>query len=322
MAIPIWKDYYVSLGSADSIEYRILCNDAVIYTGKSFKRPGESANQIRINDICADYLEVSDSAFPTFKVQVYSQNAWTQKGQTQFYNDWSYDGFFDPTDGLSKPIIKKFDRRQWIVFSEHNATSIKVIFYYIDGSYEQMDIPVEIPEDLTTGTDFVKDLAPVRSGTAFFRLPEDDIASFSINGERFEVVDSCCRYALYYENAHGGWDSLLIEGNHLVKENLTRHTRSQEYNNTNVSNRGARNFANEIVKTMTLHTSWISDKGSQRMHHLLNSCKVYLYDMEMDIIIPVVLTGTSNQYKTYKSNGCQLVNYAIEVSFADSRVRR
>lgn len=323
MASPIWKDYYVSLGTADSVEYRILCNSEVIYTGKAWKRPGEDTNKIRINEICADYLEQSESSLSTFVVQTYSLSSWVQKASVQFYNDWSYDDHFSPVlDGIAQPVNKRIDRRQWVSYSSLGASSIKVLFYYANGTHEQMNIPIEIPEEFEPDTDFLKDLAPQRTGTAFFRLPSDNVVAFSILGERYEVVESCCKYVLYYENAYGGWDSLLIEGNHSMTDNLTRQTRTVEYDNQLVQNRGTRNYINEITKTITLHTSWLSDEESLKMHHLLNSCKVYLYDMEKDYIIPVVLTNTTTSYKTYKNNGCQLVNYAIELSFADSRIRR
>ena len=49
---------------------------------------------------------------------------------------------------------------------------------------------------------------------------------------------------------------------------------------------------------------------------------VYLYDSHADAMIPVLLTNTTTEYKTYKGNGGQLVNYAIEVEFANRRIRR
>ena len=73
---------------------------------------------------------------------------------------------------------------------------------------------------------------------------------------------------------------------------------------------------------MTLHTSWLSDDESSRMHHLLNSTEVYLFNLEKQEMIPVVLKNTITEYKTYKGNGGKLVNYAIEVEFANERTRK
>ena len=113
-----------------------------------------------------------------------------------------------------------------------------------------------------------------------------------------------------------------MEGNHSESDSLVRKTRSVEYDNSEQLNRGRKNYAVEITKRMTLHTSWMSDEESSRMHHLLNSPEVYLYDMEEGKFIPVLLTNTTTEYKTYKGNGGRLVNYAIEVEYANERVRR
>lgn len=335
MINPIWKDYYVSLGDADSAEYRILCNDEVIYSGKAWKRPGHATNDIRINDICADYLsnvipnlsaEFTEVGYPTFSVETYSDSAWSQVASVQFSNDWSYDYDYDPeTMGLSFPINAKIDARQWIVFSAYNASFIKAEITLQDGSVIMVGIPVEISPSFNVdfNSDFAKSIRSAQTGTAVFNLSQyDGIKSVKIEGKEFQVVAGCSRYALYYANAHGGWDSLLIDGNHSESDNLTRHTREVEYDNRNVSNRGTKNYINEVSKALTLHTSWMSDEESSRMHHLLNATEVYLYDIVKEQMIPVLLKNTTTEYKTFKGNGGKLINYTIEVSYANERIRR
>ena len=144
--------------------------------------------------------------------------------------------------------------------------------------------------------------------------PDEHLHYFPINAN--------LKYALYYRNAYGGVDVFLIEGNHKEVDNLTRHTREVEYDNSDVMNRGRQNYVNEISKSLILHTSWLTDEEASRMHHLLNSNEVYLYDIPNEKMIPVILKNTTTEYKTYKSNGCKLVDYAIEVEFANKRVRR
>ena len=340
MANPIWKDYYVSLGSADSIEYRILCNDEVIYSGKAWKRPGHSTNEIRINDICADYLKhefpgLEQSKFTgsnqplTFRIQKrveVPQPGWMVVKDVMFDNDWSYDYDFNPaTMGLSFPINRKVDSRQWIVHSAYNASSIRADITLKDGTSFFIIIPVEISPSFNAdfNSDFAREVRSAQTGTAVFNLSEyGNIKSVKIDKVTYEMVEGCNRYALYYVNAHGGWDSLLIEGNHSEVDNLTRHNREVEYDNRSIQNRGRQNYVNEISKTLTLHTSWMSDEESSRMHHLLNSTEVYLYDINKDEMIPVVLKNSTTEYKTYRSNGHKLFNYTIEVSYANDRIRR
>ena len=102
-AVPIWKDQFVLLGTGSSILYRITLSDTgeVIYSGKAYKRPGETYITIRVNDICADYLvnvlpylsqaEFTRITLPvTFLVQSSSNGStWTTGATIQFLKDWS-----------------------------------------------------------------------------------------------------------------------------------------------------------------------------------------------------------------------------------------
>lgn len=337
MANPIWKDYYVNLGTAESVQFRILVGDDVIYTGKAFKRPGKANNEIRINDICADYLEhvfpaLEQTTFTgsnqplTFVIQTLSGTTWTTRASVQFDNNWSYEYDYNPaTMGMSFPVNNKIDIRQWVVFTAYNASKITATITLADGSSFDVIIPVEISADFNNdyNFDFSQSVRAAQTGTAVFDLSKwGDVQSLTIGNKVFKVVNNCNRYALYYVNSYGGWDSLLIEGQHLISDNLTRHIRETEYDNRNIQNRGVHNYVNEISKTMTMHTSWLSDDESSRMHHLLNSTNVYLGDLVTGQMIPVILTNTTTEYKTYKGNGGRLVNYTINVTIAQERIRR
>lgn len=337
MANPIWKDYYVNLGTSDSIQYRILVDGEVIYSGKAFKRPNQTYNQIRINDICADYLQ---NVFPTiqqttftganqplsFTIETLSGESWSTLTSVQFDNNWSYDYDYDPaTMGMAFPINGRIDLRQWVVFSAYNAASITATVSMRDGTSFKVVIPVEISDDFNAdfNYDFAQSARSAQTGTAVFDLAAwGDVESITLGNKVYKVVTDCRRYALYYVNAYGGWDSLLIEGNYSEVDNLTRHIREVEYDNRSISNRGKENYVNEIVKKITLNTFWLSDEESSRMHHLLNSTSVFLGDINTGDMIPVVLDNITTEYKTYKSNGGRLVNYQIIVSVAQDRIRR
>ena len=336
MANPIWKDFYVNLGTAESVQFRILVGDDVIYTGKAFKRPGKANNEIKINDICADYLEnvfpdlvgttFTEGEYVTFVIQTMSGSSWSTRTSVQFDNNWSYDYNYNPArHGMSFPVNGHIDIRQWVVFTEYNASTITATIGLADGSSFDVLIPVAISNDFNAdyNNDFSKSVRSSQTGTAVFDLSQwGDVRSLTIGNKVLKVVNGCSRYALYYVNAYGGWDSMLIEGNHSEVDNLTRYTRETEYDNRSIQNRGVHNYVNEIAKTMTLHTSWLSDEESARMHHLLNSTEVYLGDIVTGQMIPVILTDTRTDYKTYKGNGGRLVNYAINVTIAQERIRR
>lgn len=336
MALAIWKDYYVSLGAAASYGYRIKVNDTIIYQGKAFLRPGDTIVRVRINDICADYLhstlpnlsqaEFSQMTLPvTFVVEKYL-SAWEEADSVQFVNDYSYNPDYDVnTMGMAAPINGRLSLNQWAIWTGLDVSQVNAFVEFADGTSMTVIVPVAISADFNAdfSNDFSKMARAAASGTAVFRMSQwGDVVAMTINGIRYQVVNDCNRYALYYVNSYGGWDSLLIEGNHSESDSLTRHTREMDYDNRNVSNRGRMNYVNQIEKTMTFHTSWLTDEQSSRMHHLLNSPNVYLYDILTDEMIPVLLTNSQTGYKTYKGNGGKLVNYSIDVTFANRRVRR
>ena len=340
MAVPIWKDYFVNLGTGDSTLYRILLTDTsdVIYSGKAHRRPGETNNQIRINDICADYLEnvlptlsqaeFSDLSLPlSFKVQSSSDGStWTDKDTIQFLNDWSYDyGYDAATMGMSFPINGYIDSRMPIVWTGLNVSEVTATIYFNDGTSSNVIIPVAISDDFNAdfNNDFSRSVRTAGSGTAVF-LPSawDDVDRIEVGLSTFKVVTDCGKYALYYVNAFGGWDCLLMQGNSLEADTLKRYTKEMEYDNSDIQNRGIKNYVNEITKGFTLQTGWMLHDQGEMMHHLINSTDVYLYDIANEEMIPVTIPSTSCEYRTYKNQGNRLVNYTIQVQVAQNRIRR
>jgi hypothetical protein len=340
MAVPIWKDYFVNLGTGDSILYRIILTDTsdVIYSGKAHKRPGEVNIQARVNDICADYLvnvlptlsqaEFSEIDLPvSFKVQASTNGTtWTDKATIQFINDWSYDYGYNPaTMGMSFPITGRVDNRMPIVWTGLNVSRVTATIWYTDGTSSQVIIPVAISNDFNAdfNSDFSRSVRSAGSGTAvFFPSAWDNVDRIVIGNSTFKVVTECAKYALYYINAYGGWDCLLIEGNHLEDDTLTRHTREVVYDNRDIQNRGVKNYVNEITKGFTLHTGWLLHDQGEMMHHLINSTDVYLYDIANEQMIPVTIPTNTCEYRNFKNNGNQLVDYTIRVEVAQNRIRR
>lgn len=339
-AVPIWKDKIVNIGLLDSMFYRIMLSDTneVIYSGKSFIRPGADFNQVKINDICADYLE---NVLPTLSQAEFSElnmpvsflvqssangTSWTNIESVQFLNDWSYDYGYNPaTMGMSFPINGHIDSRMPIVWTGLNVSQVNTTIYYRDGSYAQVFIPIEISNDFNAdfNADFSRSVRTAGSGTAVFLLDAwDDVAAIQVGNSYFKVVTECAKYALYYVNAHGGWDCFLIEGNTLEADTLKRYTREMVYDNTDIQNRGIQNYVNEITKGFTFQSGWLLNDQGERMHNLINSTDVYLYDIANEQMIPVIIPTTTCEYKTYKNQGNKLVNYTIQVQIAQNRIRR
>ena len=197
---------------------------------------------------------------------------------------------------------------------------------YLDGTTST--VVVSIAHSADFNDDFNDDFSDLgtgsTSGAAVLDLSQfTDLAQVSANGVTWDVRDNtCARYAVYYTNAYGGWDSLILDGIARTSDALTRHTAMREYNNADSDRRGWMDFAVEVERNWELNTGILTDDQSELMHHLLNSTNVFLYDFFLGEITPVVLTDVGAQRKTYKGNGRQVIQYTFNAKEAQTQVRR
>ena len=316
-AIPIWKDKIIDLGST-SILFRLRDSDTR-YTGKATARPGVSTAKVRVNDICADLLSnslpsITDRTFTSFGLQTYylekSTNgvSWTSVDNFMFYNDWSYDYGFTG-NSLSDPITGRVTSDMYILSSSKEISS------NVSATYRKSN-------NSTTSRSTTVSPTPNHGTCCFYAGAVSDTVRITINSKNYYIATGCFKYALYYVNDYGGWDQFLIEGQYLESDSMTRYTKETEYTNTDRSNRGTDNYVNEVVKSWTLHTGLMTDSQAAKMHHLLNSTMVYLCDIPYNTYVPVIITDTTCEYKTYKNQGRQMVTYTITVELAQNRIRR
>ena len=339
--VPIWKDYYVDLGAADAVAWRIRLDDAageIIYAGKAYIRPDAASNEVRINDICADWFDsvlttlsldrLTRLTLPvTFYVEYYDEvgEDWTEADTVQFLNDWSYDDSFDPdTMPLSAPIDGILDCRQLFVYTAVEADDIVLTLTFGDGTSYTVTVPIKITADFNDdfNDDFARSTVTAGAGTAMIDLsPFSGLESVSVGDQTWKVGGCCATHVLYYLNAYGGWDSFVVKGNSSRTDALERYDVALEYDNRDAINRGRRNYLNEVKPTWALHTGLLSDDAAGRMHHLLESTDVYLYDVATGVMRPVVLTNAECEYKAYR-NGRQPIQYTITAEVAQEFVRR
>lgn len=324
MAHPIWQDYFVSAGGFSGFAYAdfaIIYDGNTIYEGRAYGNPDNTdVVQIKINDICANYIR---NAFPSFfpysgsevqpmiftftvVISEYDTNN-NEYGNgaidVEFLNDWSYEYNRDFDNlTLTAPILRKIPRNAPLIYSafENNEVTTESNSLSNEGDTVNVVNLAEFAEEADTWVDI----------------------AMGDNVTRYELTDDCYRYMIYYLNAYGGWDFLLVEGKDKQTDTYTRHTLGQTYDNTQSSNRGTRNYRNDIVRKWELHTLWIDDAGAQNMHHLLGSVDVYLCDLEEAQLYPITLDNTSCEFKTYKNQGNQLVRYDIEATLATNITRR
>lgn len=313
MAHPIWKDYIITIADLSSVDFWVELNGNRIYNGRAYRKPNAETIEIKINDICANYFaNTLPSNFPNngaqnenyileFALKYVDTNTETIiTQQVEFYNDWSFNQnrVLYINSLLTAPILRIVPRGATVIASAIGNLSINNLTF--EGGISEVTNAMYIANEGDSVT-----ISAINSG---------DIT--------YKVVDNCYRYILYYLNAMGGWDFLLIEGKDKQTDNYTRHTIGQAYNNDNTRNRGTRNYRNDIVRKWELHTLWIDDAGAQNMHHLLGSTDVYLYDMQTEQLHPVTIANTSCEYKTYSNNGNQLIRYDIEATLARNIIRR
>lgn len=340
MAVPIWKDKYFTINQV-STRFRVRLNDAsgdIIYTGTAYARPNASEIKLKVNDICADYIrqtlpvwgqEFTPQAFSrTFFVQYLGGGTWQAAGSVTFYYDWSYDyNYLASRDGFSFPISETVEGRQYLLMTLDTVDEdINATITFKDGTSLTQVVTIRRTADFNDdyNDDFALFEMAAASGTAVLDLSDfSDVASVTINGSTFPVDSTGCHnYVLYYVNAYGGWDSLLVNGRVSETDAYTRHNQAVEYDNTDSQGRGILNHVNEVEKRFTLQTGWLTELGASRMHHLLGSTFVYLHDLQTGDILPVVLTNGDCPYKTHGGEGNRLINYTIEATVAQERVRR
>ena len=354
---PLWQDMRIGVQTGNFYVYKggDSQTGTLVYSGHASLYPGSTGPAarayVRLNDILysnmdrvelPDFINTNQFVNAEFTTLFVAYDGPTQVRMSQrFINDWSYDYDFNyetEYKNISSPINGRFGQSQRLVYSVHGVSSLSVIIMYDDGDYETIQLFGTV-----SGGDFNNDFngdfliksgsgGKTQDGIVFIDLDnypgavQATVRMTRTDGtettETFTASDTCSRYVLYYLNAYGGWDFLLLEGTCTESDELTRHNSARDYSNTLSKNRGTFNFCNEIVKSWTLRTGWMTDRQSQRMHHVLNSTDVYLYDMETRLLLPVILTRTQTDYKTYKSEGNRLFNYEIAAQLAQQRQRR
>lgn len=313
---PIWKDFTVVLGSADSIAYTIETDGVAIYSGIAVKRPGDTLTRATINNICAAYLH---QTLPTLTLQAASTAPYVKtfdvkaSGQLitsiEFVMDYSYDyGLLGHAHSLSDPVDGVIDYRMPLLRT--NAVDSYLIYR----------------KNVITNEDYLSSLSDAVGNYVSITGTKDLNFDITYEGKsdvtRYSVRDTCAKYALYYVNAFGGWDALVMQGTPKHSEDIKRYNVQKSYDNSENRARGLHNYTNEITPKWALKTALLTDEQSARMHHLLGSTMVYLYDIETAEVLPVVLTDNSIEYKTFKNNNRQRAQYTINVQLAAERLRK
>jgi hypothetical protein len=137
----------------------------------------------------------------------------------------------------------------------------------------------------------------------------------------YEVRNTCAEYALYYLNAHGGYDHLLISGTTLRSDNIKRTEITRVVDNTTLKH-GRNDVHTEITRTWRLNTGHLTDAQWAKTHHLLGSTHVFLHNLDSGEIVPVVIKANKADFNTYRNKGRRMSQLSIDVEESTKRERR
>lgn len=346
--VPIWKNRVIQvpdtyLINGTYVDYKVSVGSSDLYRGRAYRFNNKV--EFQINDIAKNYLtgtvdlsfdsdvwQTEQNGSVDFDVYVSKDNFITQEKfcTITFWYDWSYEDYLD-NHYLSDPISNIADKRQVILFTSMFDSGSVVVTGKdnLQGSYSTIDSTTFSAGQVKT---YVKRLGDIKLKGEFTEaFSKDflvwryiqDLDEFQLNYNNwrtFRIKDTCNRYCLYYLNARGGWDWLLIDGSYSKKYMYDRLHYKQNYDNTKPEF-GKVNYQNDITESWSLNTSWMNDTNSAKMWNLFGSTKVYLHDLVEDKIIPVIITDNNQTEKTFRNQGRKMYNYTINVESAQSKKR-
>lgn len=282
--IPIYKNTFYTF-TATSLTYYITygAEETVIYTGKAYKFPGDEATEgrIQINRIAQNYLTVE---LPRL----------SEISGTTTYTHPDACGTFKLYNAENDTLLATYDFvYDWDydseLFSQNTALSVPINGKFAPGQFS-----------LSTTYHTTKQVK-----TVIQRATPND----------------CGDYALYYRNRKGGFDSFLIEGKVRKSDDFTiyGYERSIDSNDLDYDRERVR-YKNLISSKYELNTGWLNDAQAQKLaRHLFSSGYVILHNLTTDQLIPVVITDTNVEYKTF-NNDRKLISYQINVETANKEM--
>lgn len=338
--------------AGNSVRYRIRVADTVgdatdpykgrvIHEGIASAAPGNtqsivlSPNEVAAAYLSAPFQDTTGGAWHSqlmgryFAIDYWNNGDWLAADYWGIYANWSYDHAFDiEAMGLSHPIRAVAAPNQWLVASVLDWDDVQGVDWrltYADGTTQT------IAQDLFRAADFNSDF-----NNDFAITPGDyNVAGYaalylglynnlvrveliyttnSIILADYAVVQECKRYALYYRNAYGGMDSLLLDGVQR-RENYARSSITRKIDNSVQGARAIQNYRNALTEGWELRLNNLTDAEAARMHHLVGSTEVYLCDLIADTLTPLVLTDTECVDRTF-ANGRKRIDRKLAASTA------
>lgn len=354
------EDIHATSGyAADTIRFRVRACDTEtdaadpdggtpIYEGIGSAAPNSAEIWVSINDIVADYLSAPFNidgsrwvAQPQlggwFALDAYdtANSVWENMTYYFFVMDYSYDRDFDlAAMPLAHPVTGVVAPNQWLVVSfvdVDETEEVEFEIFYADGTSAYVSVPLARYADFNNdfNNDFAVDAEDAATAGYAGLYLGNYAGAVSVNATCGNVTsptytirqDTCKRYALYYRNAYGGYDSLLLDGAKRA-ENYSRATIGRWADNSVAGQREVFDYRNDIEEAWTMRIGGLTDAQAERMPQVMGSTDAYLCDLNTDTLIPLNLTDAACEVKTYRNQGGKRIDYQITAKRAQKRERR
>lgn len=320
---PIWKTTVVEVQGEPYVDYTISTEGSVIYSGRAYQLPDEDMISFELNEVVRDYVDNT----LWWRAGYQTPSGWQRTfnlamsngagGDYIFTKDWSYvekNYSSSPFICLNEPIIDEIPDGCFVpvcVFSPQRAGDVSFVYTNTQGN-----TPLAYGAHLDN---------PRQARYLFLSTPGYKYGFVGGGVSKpaiYKGVAGCeNRYVIYYENSYGGIDALPVQGNATASDKITAYTTKNGVRVPSIKF-SYRRYLNEITKTWEFKTGFLSDLQASRMHHLIESTLVYVYDRIADEVYPAVIDETSFTYKTYKNQGRKFFNYSFKVQESQRKLRK
>ena len=317
----IWKDNYIETSSySDSIVYNISKNGGKIFTGMLNKNPETGKLNVYMNDVISNFLgstfSFQSSTNYAFVMEDYVshfaviQSNGTPMANDFYYNDWSYTDYVEDYPSslvtLTDNVFDVLDHRQFFMQSylnKHTTNTATVSNGLVSAVIEPAQAVTLVSKNPANGAD----------------LGKQCYITLTANGRQYKVMNTGKDYCIYYKNAYGGYDWLVVDGISILSSSIKKNVYRQR-NNNNTIGFSKVNYQNDITDKIQFNTGFLSDAQSQKMQNLFTSTEVYVHNLKTGEIKTGIITDSTYTEKTYKNQGCKYFNHTFNIELSNMRM--
>ena len=263
--------------SGDTLAYSLVDGDNVFYMGKAYKFPGSDSGKINISRIAENYLY---NDLPDLSV-ITSSTLYEHSGMTKTFGLYEGD------------------------------TLLQTYSFVNDWSYDGLEY---------SGDTIMSSPVDGKVAPGMFRMT----TTYSNNAVKTRIVpvvssSDCGEWAIYYSNRKGGWDYYLLQGKVQESDDYERNTYERRVNyNERSFLHSTVEYRNRVSRGWSLNTGWLRDEEASNLAtNLFPSNMVYLQNLLSGEIIPVVISDTSVEHKSFSITR-KLISYEIKVKAANT----